>query len=137
MASRVRALLVLPVLALAGCGFSAVNSCPSGLQRTHIAQLFFGRNVGGVEGVGDAEWAEFVDEEVTPRFPDGFSVTDAQGQWRGADGAVVRERSKVLTLVLTAKGDEAEALDAIRVAYKTRFHQEAVLRVETGACVGF
>ncbi len=137
MASRARALLVLPVIALAACGFSGPNSCPSGLHPTHIAQLFFGRNVGSVEGVSDAEWAQFVDEEVTPRFPDGFSISDAQGQWREAGGTVVRERSKVLTLVLTSKSDEAEALDAIRAAYKTRFHQDAVLRIETGTCAGF
>ena len=56
--------------------------------------------------VTDAEWQAFVDEAITPRFPDGLTVFDARGQWRGADGAIGRERSKAL-LIVHAPGPES------------------------------
>jgi len=99
------------------------------------AQLFFGRNIAGRGTVSDDEWRRFLDEEVTPRFPVGFSVSDIDGQYRNAGGAIVRERSKQL-LIVDSNGDEAK-LDAIRDAYKRRFNQESVLLVESPVCAAF
>src|SRR3982751_5533121 len=31
--------------------------------------------------IADAEWSQFLDEVVTPRFPEGFSVLDGYGQY--------------------------------------------------------
>ncbi len=101
------------------------------------ADIFFGRNIGGAPGVGDEDWRRFVDEEITPRFPDGLTVEDASGQWKGADGAVMREASKHVILVLSAAPDEADKLAAIREAYKRRFRQEAVLLLESKSCGSF
>jgi hypothetical protein len=111
--------------------------CAAGLEPRTTAELYFGRNIGGAPGVSDADWARFVDEEVTPRFPAGLSVVDVSGQWRGEGGAIVREPSKVLMIVLSGEDGEGEKLDAIRAAYKTRFRQEAVMLVQREACVGF
>jgi hypothetical protein len=99
------------------------------------AELFFGRNIAGRDMVSDDEWRQFVDEDVTPRFPVGFSVSDIDGQYRNAGGMIVRERSKQLLIVEPA-GGEAK-LDAIRDAYKRRFHQESVLLVESPVCAAF
>ncbi|MFY9692911.1 MAG: DUF3574 domain-containing protein [Xanthobacteraceae bacterium] len=57
-------------------------SC-SGTQRPQqVAELLFGRDIGRRRGVGDSAFAHFVVHELTPRFPDGLTVTDATGQWR-------------------------------------------------------
>lgn len=132
-----RAAVAVLCLMLAGCvhATSPLTVCPSGLSAARTAELFFGRNVGGREGVSDRDWMRFVDREVAPRFPDGFTVGDATGAWRGADGRLVRERTKRLLVVLQA-GDEAR-LAALRAAYKTRFHQESVLQIERTGCIGF
>ena len=102
------------------------------------ARLFFGRNIGDRLGVTDRAWTKFVDREITPRFPDGLTIQDASGQWRdSATGRLIREASKIVTL-LTAQ--DAESLGKIRdiaEAYKTRFHQQAVGTVLRPACVGF
>jgi len=98
------------------------------------AQLFFGRNIAGRGTVSDDEWRRFLDEEVTPRFPVGFSVSDIDGQYRNASG-IVRERSKQLLIVISG-GDETK-LNAIRDAYKRRFNQESVLLVESPVCAAF
>lgn len=88
-------------------------------------------------GVSDTEWQDFVDAEITPRFPDGLSVADVSGQWRGPDGVIVREPSKTVMVVLTGAETEQASLDAIRTAYVERFDQDAVMLIQQTACVGF
>lgn len=61
-----------------------------------VEQLFFGRNMPGGQVVSDSAWINFLSEVVTPRFPDGLTVFQAAGQWRGADGKIEREASFVL-----------------------------------------
>ena len=65
-----------------------------------VAEAFLVRDRAGAPEVGEAELAAFLAEEATPRFPDGLTVLDAAGQWRGADGRVLRERSKLLVIAL-------------------------------------
>ena len=136
-----RAVALLPLLVgaalLCGCASLAPPTCPAGQSPGRAVQLFFGRDIGDRVGVSEADFAQFVDTELTPRFPDGLTVLDAAGQWRGAAGVVGREPSKVVILALPGRtGDEAK-LDAVRAAYKTRFSQEAVLIVTQPACLGF
>lgn len=129
-------LLLLLLLAISGCATAPPGTCPPGLERAEVVQLFFGRNIGGAEGVSDAEFAAFAAEELTPRFPDGLTILDARGQWRGADGAILGERAKLVVIV----GQDPAVLDRaaeVRAAYKTRFRQEAVLELRQAACVGW
>jgi hypothetical protein len=101
------------------------------------AQLLFGRDIMGRAMVSEEEWRRFLDAEVTPRFPEGFSVTDLSGQYRDKAGVIVREQSKqVLVVIHGGSADEAK-LAVIRDAYKRRFQQEAVLLIETPICAGF
>jgi Protein of unknown function (DUF3574) len=130
-----RAALIL-VLFVPGCA-TLLGGCPAGLHSTPVAELIFGRNIHGGASVSDADWARFVDQEVTPRFPDGLSVLDVQGQWRAPNGTLVREPSKLLLIALPADDDGQTKLDAVRQAYKTRFHQESVMLIRSVACVGF
>ncbi|MDP2259800.1 MAG: DUF3574 domain-containing protein [Caulobacter sp.] len=111
--------------------------CPAGLVERATAELYFGRNVGETVGVTEEAWTAFVDSEVTPRFPDGLTVIDAAGQWRGGDGKIVREPAKAVMIVLSGEDGETAKLDAIRAAYKARFRQESVMLVQREACVGF
>jgi hypothetical protein len=130
-----RALALAGALVLAGCAGAGTNSCAPGLQTMIEARLFFGREVAGRGMVSDQEWRRFLDEEVTPRFPAGFSVADIDGQYRNAAGMITREPSKQL-LIVDLGLDEAK-LSAIRDAYKRRFNQESVLLVESPVCAAF
>ena len=99
--------------------------------------VYFGRNRPDGGRVSDAEWEAYLDSVVTPRFPAGFTVVEAEGHWRGESGVVERERTEVLTLL--HPGDEAsrEAVRALTGEYVRRFHQEAVLRERLAACARF
>lgn len=132
---RTSALLLCVVLS--GCAGLSPGVCPAGLTRAKTAELFFGRNIGAAEGISDEDWQGFVDSEIAPRFPDGFTVSDAAGAWRGQDGATLRERTKLLFVVLSGSPGEPEKLAAIRAAYMARFRQDSVMLFESGGCVSF
>ena len=98
----------------------------------------FGRDVGRHRGVSEAAWRRFLAREVTTLFPDGLSVVDALGQWRDrATGRIVREPSKLVTIVLPGKPDDQAHLDAVAEAYKRRFHQQSVGIIVRSVCASF
>jgi hypothetical protein len=136
-----RRLLPLLTLSVALVATAALASpprpCPGGLHRAVTAELYFGRDIRGAGQVSDADWTQFVDNEITPRFPAGLSVSDVYGQWRSPKGEFEREQTKALFLVLAGTPAERQSLDLVRDAYKQRFHQTSVMLVEQQACVAF
>lgn len=112
-------------------------ACPEGWQAFHEHRLFFGRNQGDQEVVSDAAWRVFLEDEITARFPDGLTVLDAHGQWRGSTGTLTRERSKLVLVLATPDADALARTDAIVQAYRTTFGQESVLRVVEPVCARF
>ena len=87
--------------------------------------------------VSEDEWRTFLRQQVTPRFPDGLTVWEAQGQWRRSDGRISRERSKVLLLVHDDTVLARATLGEIVTAYKQRFEQESVLWESSSVCATF
>jgi hypothetical protein len=113
-------------------------SCHAGQAPREVAELLFGRKIGGRLGVSETQWAAFVDREISPRFPDGLTVLEAKGEWRDtARNTIVHEPSKLVEIVLPGKPDDVDALNRIAQAYKSRFHQQSVGIVIRSACVSF
>jgi len=134
----VRAIVVAgAALAVAGCVTASAPSCPPGGRERLVAELLFGRNIGDVVGVGERAFARFVDSEITPRFPAGLTITDSRGQYRHADGRIVREPGKVVTIVLGDEARDLPRLAEVAAAYRRRFRQESVGVVTRRACVAF
>ena len=121
----------------AACAESDATACPHGTDRLLRYELFMGRSGQSVEVVDDTAWAAFLSDTVTPRFPDGLSVLEAQGQWRDSQGLVQKERSKLLVVLVPPGGDHIRLIDEVSDEYKRRFSQESVLRVVSDACVSF
>jgi hypothetical protein len=84
--------------------------------------------------VSELEWQLFLRDEVTSRFPDGLTVWDAQGQWRGAAGTIDHEQAKVLLLVHPDTAAARQAVQAVITQYRQRFDQEGVLWEEARVC---
>jgi hypothetical protein len=117
---------------------AATATCRGGQQPKLIAELLFGRDIGSHLGVSEADWRRFLAQEITPRFPDGLTVTDATGQWRDRQsGRVVREPSKRVEIVLPGNDDDQARLDAVVKAYERQFHQQGVAVIVQSACVSF
>lgn len=145
------ATLMTSVLALASPRLSAQVTSTLHGDASHPAQaqgwvetrLFFG--LGPAEnmhqahkGVSGRLWRRFLDEEVTPRFPAGLSVSDVYGQWQGRNNTrPERLRSKMLILLYPANEENARRVDEIRAAWKQRTGDESVLKVTEPAEVSF
>jgi Protein of unknown function (DUF3574) len=99
--------------------------------------LYFGRNKPAGGEVTDAEWDGFLNQFVTPRFPNGLTVVHATGQWRGASGQVERERAAIVTLLHATDSTSSAAVGEVAGEYKQRFGQEAVLRERDQVCASF
>jgi len=87
--------------------------------------------------VTPAQWRDFVDSVVTPRFPEGLTMIEAAGQYRTAAGVIQHEPSWVLQLVHADGAAIEAAIREIKTSYQRQFKQEAVLRVRSKACVSF
>lgn len=115
--------------------------CGSGALVPHArAELFFGKSIPGGGAVTDTAFAQFLDQEVTPRFPAGFTVVPAMGQYRETNGVIDHEASDILILFYprSSASDVSKKIDEIRAAYNKTFHQESVLREEEQpSCVSF
>ena len=122
-------------LAWAGCASVQQSACPAGQEKLKTAQLFFGQQIGGKPSVSDADFRRFVEDELTPRFPDGLTVLNADGQWRASGNPLVRDASKVVLIVLPSRGDASSRIEAVQGAYKRRFRQESVLVLTQATCV--
>lgn len=138
-ARRVLAALALALLA-GGCvsapsGPSA-PACTAPLKPAVQVDLYFGRDKPAGGEVSDAEWASFLAEQVTPRFPDGLSVLNVEGQTRLPSGAVVRERTKLLVVVVFDAPAHHARVGEIVAAYNRRFGQHGVFRTERAVCAG-
>ena len=123
---------------LAGCASVPTNGCPKAGQRA-TAELIFGRSSDDPAHplVTEAEFSKFLNDEATPRFPDGLTVIDAQGRWSAPAGNAVHEQSKMVMIVLPGRPDDRSKLDAVREAYKQRYHQQSVMLMTHGECVSF
>jgi len=111
-------------------------------QQALVASLFFGRSVPGRAAVTAKEWQNFLARTVTPRFPDGLTVIDGNGQWVGRQGRrIVHEQTKIVVISVDRSTGDVSAiltkLDAIEAAYEQRFHQQKVGLVLTEGCASF
>lgn len=139
--------LQLPVIAVAcvGLGAGAVTayrlaaepSCRAGTARYARLELLFGFGRQRSGEIREEEWRAFQKAEVTPRFPAGLTVLAAYGQWRSPSGLMIKEASRMLVIWYRHEATTEAAIEAIRGAYKQRFGQESVLRVDGASCVSF
>ena len=101
------------------------------------SELFFGRFRPDGTRVTDVEWHAFVADHVTPCFPDGLTVLDALGQYRGRSGPIVAEPTKILVILHPAAEGSHEAIEELRQIYRRLFPQESVLRVTSPVRTAF
>ena len=137
-------LLLACFLALASCA-PATTITGAGVPADSVAygdillrtELYFGMSKPKGGEVSEGEWKRFLDSVITPRFPDGLSVFDTRGQWRGADGQIVQERTKMVMLIHPVREMINVAIEEIRSAYRLMFEQESVMRITSNVRVRF
>ncbi len=93
------------------------------------SELYFGLQKPDGMSVTEAEWQDFLDKSITPRFPDGLTVFDSYGQSKDKNGKTIREKTKVLVIV--HKDGKDDDLDKICEEYKKAFSQDSVFRTRS------
>lgn len=126
-----RAALAVFLALLGGC--AAEPRCGSPSAPMLRAELFFGR-----DGVSDEAWDAFVRDELTAAFPAGLTILPARGQWRDpGTGALLREPSAVVLVLLDPAEADPARLAAVAEAYKRKHAQQSVGVSVTPACASF
>ncbi len=101
-------------------------------------ELYFGTNKPDNTEVTDTQFQDFIDHEVTPRFPDGLTLLTGNGQFRNSARVLIREKSHVLILFYPVQTQDAnKKIQDIRGAYKRYFAQESVLRADSFTLISF
>jgi len=119
---------------LASCAStSPPSACVAPLKSATEINLYFGRGTPAGE-VSEAEWALFLSNEITPRFPDGLSVLNVVGQHRNPSGNIDREQSKLVTILVFDPPAHMPKVKAITDTYKQRYSQHALLHTERTVC---
>ncbi|OGV58506.1 MAG: hypothetical protein A2X45_17785 [Lentisphaerae bacterium GWF2_50_93] len=108
------------------CDSADSCACSSGSIRS---ELYFGLQKPDGSSVAEAEWQGFLDKSITSRFPDGFTVFDAYGQYKEQNGKITREKTKVLVVV--HKDGRDDDLKKICEEYEKAFSQELVFRTSS------
>ncbi len=131
--------ILLVMLAAASFGFTAIpTDAQNGpatvrvVHRYYRTELYFGLSIPGGGTVMDDKWENFLTETITARFPRGFTVLDARGQWMQQDDKVVKEPTKIVVFLYPAsmRTTSQRKIEEIRRAYIKQFKQESVLRVD-------
>ena len=142
-ARRCALVMIIFVSAVAGAACfqsdSPDASCPEGWDLVTRYQLYFGRGdgTGTPYAVSDADWEQFLADAITPRFPDGLTVTDGAGQWQAESGEVLKEGTRILTVLVWPDDQALPRLNGIANEYELRFNQESVLLTSSQSCASF
>ena len=101
-------------------------------ERFARTELFFGSAKPDGSEVTTEAFQRFLDDEITPRFPDGLTLFMGLGQFRGSSGVIIQERSMLLILLYPVEtlGDSSVKIEQIREVYKKLFQQESILRAD-------
>ena len=133
-----KARLALSTLLLAfAAPASAETACPAALEPWTRIELHLGLGIPGGGEVSRAQFRNFLEGTVTPRFPDGYTVVEATGHYRYKTGKIAAEPARVLTVLSKSPEEAAAKVDEIVRVYKTRFRQESVGRSHRVDCVAF
>ena len=101
-------------------------------ERFVRTELFFGSLKPNKTHVTDAEFKAFLQDVITPRFPEGLTLLTGLGQFLNASDEIIQERSRVLILLypVAVRQEKSEKIEEIREEYKRCFQQESVLRTD-------
>lgn len=136
MQPKVYMAVIAALATLTACASPRANPiCTPPSHEMNRVELLFAAATNNGKPIDAKQWQDFLDAEVTPRFPAGLTAYEAYGQWRGADGKVEKSSSRVL--MIWYEGNASARIDAIRAAYKKRFAQDSVMRVDGRDCVSF
>ena len=113
---------------VAGAGDSALIP-PFPAELFARTELFFGSLRSDKPPVSEEDFLGFLNDTITPLFPNGLTLLTGLGQFLGSQG-IIQEQSWLLILLYPVgeRLDNNGKIELIRENYKKEFEQESVLR---------
>lgn len=99
------------------------DDCCGGSVKT---ELYFGMLKQDGTTVSEEEWQAFVDKSISPLF-EGFTVVDAFGQCRNAEGKAIKEKTKMLIIV--HEGGDDDNIGKVKRDFNKAFPKNAFFKV--------
>jgi hypothetical protein len=100
-------------------------------------ELYFGLSKPAGAKISEVEWQQFLNSVITPRFKEGLTVIDANGQYQNNAGKLTREKTKLVILIHDNNPTKNKMIQEVIVNYKQKFKQESVLQVTSDVRVSF
>ncbi|MGZ8495796.1 MAG: DUF3574 domain-containing protein, partial [Candidatus Binatia bacterium] len=91
-------LVIATAALLPACMSLRQEICRSEEQSAIHDSLYFGTAMPDGVVTGE-EWAQFLGDVITPRFPQGLTVFRASGQWNMENGTMAREATYVVQII--------------------------------------
>lgn len=108
----------------------ASRHCPAAAAPQWVkSEVYFGRELPGGGQVSPADWADFLNKVVTPRFPKGLTIYDAYGQMQHADGRIEKQSTWVIILLHPHDPAADRAIQEVIDAYRKQFSKAQVAMV--------
>ncbi|MCB1121814.1 MAG: DUF3574 domain-containing protein [Verrucomicrobiae bacterium] len=140
--SNVAPIVILVFLSVAGFNTLAQSYSASGIQTSSSqtepasktgwlkTELYYGAGRLPADGSPDERWENYINEVVTPRFPEGLTLLEGTGQWRVKPGQPPRRhRSRILILIHEDTPEKSRLVDEIRSIWLEISGHQSVLRV--------
>ena len=101
-------------------------------------ELYYGAGRLPADGKPDTRWENYLDDEVTPRFPDGLTLLVGSGQWRVKPGEKPRRnRTRILVILHEDTAENSRKIEEVRTVWKEISGHQSVLRATIPADVSF
>lgn len=109
--------------------------CPAPRQSWNKVELYFGLSRSNGSLISNRQFQHFVEREIVPRFPGGFTVLHGDGYWQAPSGRPVHEPSRVILIWYRPNAESEARVEALRARYKVLFKQQSVLRADVSGCI--
>ena len=94
------------------------------------SELYFGARVADGTLISPEAWSAFLAEVITPAFPDGLTVIQANGQMRGSDGVIRRQPTWVVVILRHVGALEDQRIRSVISSFRSRFNGAELMRVD-------
>jgi hypothetical protein len=93
--------------------------------------LYFGQSKPDGGNVSEKEWSSFKEEYIAKVFKEGSTVVPVAGNWLDpVSHKLITEPTYVVIYFYNPSKETSKQIDSLRYWYKTKFHQQSVLRVD-------
>ena len=89
-------------------------------------ELYFGLLKPNGTTVSEEEWQSFVDKSVSPLF-EGFTIIDASGQHKDAEGKAII--GKVKMLIVVQEDEDDKKIDKVKKSFNRKFPKNGFFKV--------